>query len=73
MATRAFPALLLLAALVGCGSARSETSVVPASETPAGLTKPAFPDRPAPGFTRLDGERTQGGWLRGIAPAGTVE
>lgn len=78
MQRRGVPILLALAALVGCGSANSETGSTAASSQPvATIAKTAAATNAATvrsnsGFAELTGERTQGGWLRGVAPAGAV-
>lgn len=71
------PFLLALAALVGCGSASSETGATAVSSSQpvspvASASSSAAPSAPAGTFSGLTGEQTQGGWLRGIAPQGAV-
>ena len=66
-------AVLALAAAGGCATAR-ENAKVPAAVTP----RPALPAAPRPAAPRgpasfvYAGELTQGGWLKGTVPGGTV-
>lgn len=65
------PIALAMAALVGCGSANGETSA--GSGSAASLAAANAASVPATDrFANLSGERTQGGWLRGTAPAGAT-
>lgn len=74
------PAFVLFAALVGCGSVTSETTAsadaaplaTPGNSGATPVARAAPVARPSAAFTALAGERTQGGWLRGTAPAGAV-
>ena len=63
--------VLALAALVGCGSASSETNDTGQGAIAAGVANAAVV-RTGEGFAVLAGERTQGGWVRGFAPAGAT-
>lgn len=72
MQRRGAPVLLALAALVGCGSANSETGTTTASRQAVAPVANTAAVRSPSGFAALTGERTQGGWLRGVAPAGAV-
>lgn len=65
------PAALVLVGLVGCGSAGSEAPPARAEAAPVMSAAPVTA-RPAARFAGLSGERTQGGWLRGQAPAGAT-
>ena len=69
-----FAAVLAMATLAACssGAAESTAAAQPAtaplpSATPAAAPKPVGP----PDFV-IAGEFTQGGWVKGTAPAGTV-
>ncbi len=80
---RATPAVAGAFALASCSAGQVEqeaatsapTEVVQAVATPAPAPppEPVLPETPAgPSTFLFDGELTQGGWLRGQAPAGTV-
>ncbi len=80
---RAFPAFAGAFMLASCSAGQVEqeaataapTEVVQAVATPAPAPppEPVLPEPPAgPSTFLFDGELTQGGWLRGQAPAGTV-
>lgn len=58
----------LLAVVGGCTGAAASDSRAPALATPA----PRVPAMPAPARFAYAGQPTQGGWLRGSVPAGTV-
>ena len=70
-ARQGLPAALVLAGLVGCGSAGSDTLPASGTTTPVMLANAASV-RPLDRFAALTGAHTQGGWLRGQAPAGAT-
>lgn len=73
MTFRRAAALLALVALAGCSSPAIETADAPAAAQPA-LPAPVKAIQPVPlGDFAFSGEMTQGGWLRGTLPPGTVE
>ena len=67
-------ALFLLAGavvLAGCGTSRADEGTPPPRESlPQARSQAAIPSGPAQ--IELAGELTQGGWIRGIVPQGTV-
>lgn len=63
--------VLALAALVGCGSANGETATPGQAAVTSSIANAASM-RSTDGFVALAGERTQGGWVRGLAPAGAT-
>lgn len=71
MRGKASPVLLGIAALFGCGSANGEHSA-PADAGASLAAANAVSVRASDRFAVLAGERTQGGWLRGVAPAGAA-
>lgn len=73
-----FSPFLAVSALVlaGCAAQPASAESDPASEQVPENLAPAAPAEPAAAATRTDftvaGEMTQGGWIRGMAPAGAV-
>lgn len=67
--------LVLVACTAAAGGVAASSAAIaidtPASGTVTGNDDRAVPPQPAPGFA-FGGELTQGGYLRGTAPAGTV-
>ena len=72
MRGKASPVLLGIAALFGCGSANGEDNASMAKGATMAVGNAASV-RATDRFGSLSGERTQGGWLRGIAPAAATE
>lgn len=71
MRGKASPVLLGIAALFGCGSASGESTAPDAPGSGLAAANAASV-RASERFAVLAGERTQGGWLRGVAPAGAA-
>ena len=79
LSLRLFAVAFILPAIAACGGGGGEASaaapVQPAPVQPAPVTAQTSPAAPravrAPDFT-YSGELTQGGWLKGTAPAGTT-
>lgn len=71
MRSKASPILLAIAALFGCGSANGETAASDDDGSSLAVANAASV-RASDRFAALGGERTQGGWLRGVAPAGAT-
>ena len=63
--------VLVLAALVGCGSAGSDATDTGQATVTTSVANAAAV-RTGDTFAALTGEKTQGGWVRGLAPAGTT-
>ncbi|BBC71509.1 peptidase [Altererythrobacter sp. B11] len=63
----------MLAACVPAGSGAPDVAVVqPVEASPAAVAPPQAPRLAGPSTFVYDGQLTQGGWIRGQAPAGTV-
>lgn len=84
IARTAAPALIALAALIGCSgasvagrddaAATAAPGTAPAATAATATSGPAAANSAAPAdFTALEGEFTQGGWVRGRAPAQAVQ
>lgn len=71
MQRKGFLTVLVLAALVGGGSASGGATGTHQSAVTASLANAAAV-RASDTFVALTGERTQGGWVRGFAPAGAT-
>lgn len=72
---RPFPPIFAPLAAAACvaPTVEPQAPVVPPAATPAPASSPALPPAPSGPATFLyTGELTQGGWIRGQAPAGTV-
>lgn len=70
-ARQGLPAAVVLAGLVGCGSAGSDTPPANGVTTLVVLANAASV-RPLDRFADITGAHTQGGWLRGQSPAGAT-
>lgn len=64
--------MLAVVALAGCGESTrgTQAATTPVHTTPA--PRPASRPAPVPAVITLEGELTQGGWIRGVVPETTV-